>query len=128
VNLGQQLKAIRVARDAKLAEEHEARVRASYQRSQEERAAIQKFWMEYIASVATRINRGQEPARRRVPKSWIQNEYRLDDPRHTHHDLWQDFCGQAARVGLKPLLINQDDGRGLYEWVELGVDTALLEE
>jgi hypothetical protein len=128
VDLGQKLKAIRVAQDTKRFEEEEARVRAAYQRSQEQRAAIQQFWMDYMASVTAVINRGREPACRRVPKAWVQNGHRLDNSRHTHHDLWQEFCSQAARVGLKPVLINQHDGRGLDEWVELGIDTADLVE
>lgn len=122
MNLGERLRKIREAKLAAERARDEARVRAAYEQSQQERASIRRFWLEYVGYVTTQIEQGKEPKGRKVPDVFVQKGCSLDGPLHTHHDIWQEMQAGAAQLGLEVSLAYCHDGMGTRDWYEIKVE------
>lgn len=121
-NLGEQLRKIRADKRAAEQAAEQARVQAVYERSQSERSQIRVFWMEYVAYAHDHIQKGKEPAPRRVPDVFVQQGVSLDSVLHSHHDVWREICTQAEKLGLEPKLNYCHDGMGMTSWYEFHVE------
>jgi hypothetical protein len=122
VNLGERLRKIREAKLAAERAREEVRVRAAYEKSEQERIRIRRFWYEYVSHVTTRINQGKDPKGRKVPDVFVQDRISLDYPGHTHHDIWQEMQAGAAQLKLEVSLVYCHDGMGTRDWYELKVE------
>jgi len=124
VNLGEQLRQIRDAKQAAAEAAEQARIRAAYEKSSRERQTIQNFWLEYVVYVTKQINQGVEPKPRKVPDVFVDGGYSLDTNGHRHQDVWQEMQQGALKLGLTVHLKYGHDGMGMRDWYELSVEPA----
>lgn len=122
LDLGAKLKQIRDAKQAEADAAKQEQILKIYGKYQQERTKIRTFWLEYVAHVHARITKNQEPACRKVPDVFVQHGVCLDNPMHSHHDVWQEICTQASRLGLQPKLNYCHDGKGVTSWYEFSVE------
>lgn len=128
VNLGERLRAIREARLAAERAHEEARVRAAYEKREQERVSIRRTWYEYVSYVITQIDQGKEPKPRKLPEAFCEwnnlNRYLLTHELHTHHDVWKEMQAGAAQLGLVIHINHCHDGVGISSWYEISVEPA----
>lgn len=122
LNLGEQLRKIRADKQAAARAAEEARVRAAYAKSENERIQIRRFWYDYVSYVSNQVRDGKEPAPKRLPDVFVQLGQRLDQPLHTHHDIWQEIVTGAHHLGLTVKLSHVHDGMGMKSWYEISVE------
>lgn len=125
-NLGAKLRKIREDAQAAALNKEQARVRAAYEQSQQQRASIRDFWLQYVSHVVTQINQGKEPKARKVPDVFEQrvnaSSYLITHELHNHHDMWLEIQSGAAKLGLVVCLTYNHDGYGETSWYEISVE------